>query len=545
MITQDKLLPQLLRRRAAETPDRVFLQQVEGDRTLTYGQAHRESLRWAHGFDRLGIGPKETVISMLPVGFDAVHCWVGLNWLVAWEVPVNTAFQGMMLGYTLQNSNARIAVIAERYLDRIVALDRSEIGRIDTIIVPDLSLSTTWTETELNRRLELTILNGEDFLHDPSNNDPSNNAGPADDFKGPQPWDVTEIFYTSGTTGPSKGVLYTHIQQHATVSSFSSTWTEDDCYYCPFPMYHVSGKMTVYAIALIGMRGVIREYFKTDEFWSDIARYGCTTTLLLGAMANFIYRQPELPADADTPLNKVIMVPLIPELNDFTRRFATRANTVFNMTEISSPIEADYSETAAMPVTACGRTRPGYDLRVVDEHDRELPRGQLGELIVRADEPWVLNAGYFNMPEKTAEAWRNGWFHTGDGFIQDADGWFHFVDRQKDAIRRRGENISSMEVEAHVNTHPAVLESAAIAVASEWGEDEVKIVVVLKPSVTVEPTALHAYLLPIMPKFMIPRFIEFVDALPKTPTEKVRKVALREAGVTSSTWDASASKQRT
>jgi carnitine-CoA ligase len=190
-------------------------------------------------------------------------------------------------------------------------------------------------------------------------------------------------------------------------------------------------------------------------------------------------------------------------LADFNRRFGTRVNTVFNMTEISSPIEANYDETAGMPVTACGRTRPGYDLRVVDEQDRELPHGQLGELIVRADEPWVLNAGYFNMAEKTADAWRNGWFHTGDGFMQDADGWFHFVDRQKDAIRRRGENISSMEVEAHVNTHPAVLESAAIAVASEWGEDEVMVVVVLKPSNTHEANDLHAYLSPIMPKFML------------------------------------------
>jgi carnitine-CoA ligase len=541
VISKDQLLPQLLRRRADETPDRIFLQQVEGDRTLTYRQAHRESLRWAHGFDRLGVGNHETVISMLPVGFDAVHCWVGLNWLVAWEVPVNTAFHGMMLSYTLQNSNARVAVIAERYLDRIVALDRAELGKIDTLVVPDLNESRTWTPEALSRQLAINVLSGETFLAGASGLPDSE---PEDRFAGPEPWDVTEIFYTSGTTGPSKGVLYTHIQQHATIASFSSTWTQDDCYYCPFPMYHVSGKMTVYAIALIGMRGVIREYFKTDEFWSDIKRYGCTTTLLLGAMANFIYRQPELATDSDTPLNKVIMVPLIPELQDFNRRFGTRVNTVFNMTEISSPIEADYDETNNMPVTACGRKRPGYDLRVVDEHDRELPRGQLGELIVRADEPWVLNAGYFAMAEKTAEAWRNGWFHTGDGFIQDADGWFHFVDRQKDAIRRRGENISSMEVEAHVNTHVAVLESAAIAVASEWGEDEVKIVVVLKPSATVEPTDLHTYLSTIMPKFMLPRFIEFTEALPKTPTEKVRKVALREAGVTAATWDASTGRTR-
>lgn len=331
----------------------------------------------------------------------------------------------------MQNSDARIAVIAERYLDRVVALNKDELGKISVLIVPDLAQSTTWTAAELSSRLSMTVLSGETFLGNSSEPTTEPASEPANSFAGPQPWDVTEIFYTSGTTGPSKGVLYTHIQQHATVSSFSSTWTEDDCYYCPFPMYHVSGKMTVYAIALIGMRGVIREYFKTDEFWSDINRYGCTTTLLLGAMANFIYRQPQLPTDGDTSLDKVIMVPLIPELQDFKRRFGTQVNTVFNMTEISSPIEATYDETAGMPVTACGRSRPGYDLRVVDEHDREVPRGQLGELIVRADEPWVLNAGYFNMAEKTAEAWRNGWFHTGDGFIQDSDGWFHFVDRQK------------------------------------------------------------------------------------------------------------------
>jgi carnitine-CoA ligase len=530
----------------------VFLQQVEarssgervspkgrahvrGDRTLTYAQAHHESLRWAHGFERLGVTARQTVISMLPVGFDAVHCWVGLNWLVAWEVPVNTAFQGMMLSYTLQNSNARIAVIAERYLDRIVALDPNERGNISTLIVPDLNDSAVWTEAKLQERLGVTVLSGNSFLAQVEGAD----GHVEDRFAGPQPWDVTEIFYTSGTTGPSKGVLYSHIQQHATVASFTSTWTEDDCYYCPFPMYHVSGKMAVYTIALVGMRGVIREYFKTDEFWSDIKRYGCTATLLLGAMANFIYRQPELKSDSDTPLIRVTMVPLIPELDDFKRRFGTEVNTVFNMTEISSPIEADYTETSQMPVTACGRKRAGYDLRVVDEHDREVPRGQLGELIVRADEPWVLNSGYFNMPEKTAEAWRNGWFHTGDGFVQDADGWFYFVDRQKDAIRRRGENISSMEVEAHINTHPAVLESAAVAVASEWGEDEVKAVVVLKPSMSLSPSDLHAYLTENMAKFMVPRYIEFTDALPKTPTEKVRKIELREAGVNATTWDAS------
>ena len=526
MIDRDQLLPRILRRRGQEEPDRVFIQQVEGDRTLTYGQAHREGLRWAHAFKRLALERTQTVISMLPVGFDAVHCWVGLNWLVGWEVPVNTGYQGMMLAYTLQNSNARIAVISERYLDRFAALDPTELGRIDTVIVPDA--------TGPLPDLGVHMMTGDEFL-----------AGlddPADEFEGPEPWDVTEIFYTSGTTGPSKGVLYTHAQQHATINAFANDWTSDDCYYCPFPMYHVSGKMFVYAFALRGMRGVFREYFKTDEFWSDVKRYGCTSTLLLGAMANFVYRQPEHPDEINSPLDKVLMVPLIPELDQFNKRFGTRVHTVFNMTEISSPIKAGFDDTPNMPVTACGRVRPGYECRVVDEHDIEVPRGKLGELIVRSDEPWVMNAGYFNMPEKTAEAWRNGWFHTGDGFVHDTDGWFHFVDRQKDAIRRRGENISSMEVESHVNTHPAVLETAAIAVPSEWGEDEVKIVVVLKPGEGVSAPNLHAYLAQIMPRFMVPRFVEFVETLPKTPTEKVRKVVLREAGITPTTWDKTASR---
>jgi carnitine-CoA ligase len=527
MIDRELLLPRLIRRRGLEDPERVYLQQVEGDRTLTYGEAHRSGLRWAHAFRRLGVGPQDTVLSMFPVGFDAVHCWVGLNWIVAWEVPINTSYQGRMLQYTIENSAARVAVIAERYLDRVVALG-AELGRVELVVVPDARGPLP--------ELPVPIMSGEDFL-----------AGlddPADDFEGPEPWDVTEIFYTSGTTGPSKGVLYTHAQQHASALGLGDDQDPDDCFYCPFPMYHVSGKVFVYNIALTGTRGVFREYFKTDEFWSDIKRYGCTSTLLLGAMANFVHRQPEHPDQLGSPLRKVLMVPLIPELEQFMKRFGVRVNTVFNMTEISSPIVAGFDEVEQMPVTACGRVREGYECRVVDEHDRELPRGTLGELIVRADEPWVLNAGYFAMPEKTVEAWRNGWFHTGDGFVQDDDGWFHFVDRKKDAIRRRGENISSMEVEAHVNDHPAVLESAAIAVASEWGEDEVKVVVVPKEGASVEPAELHAFLRETMPPFMVPRFIELADALPKTPTEKVRKVALREAGVTASTWDAGTGSRR-
>ncbi len=526
MIDRSLTLPRLIEQRATDEPDRVFIDRADDGTTLTYGEAHRDALAWAHGLRRLGVERDHTVISMLPVGFDAVSCWVGCMWLVAWEVPVNTSYQGKMLAYTVANSEATVAVIAERFLDRVMALD-GEIGLIDTIVVPDASGPLP--------ELGCTVIDGTSFFADGVSPKTTDGA-----FDGPEPWDVAEIFYTSGTTGPSKGVLYSHAQLHATTTALASEWTADDCFYCPFPMYHVSGKMFVYAFALLGMRGVFRESFKTDEFWPDVRRFGCTTTLLLGAMANFVYRQPPSPHDADTPMKTVLMVPVIPEADDFRRRFDVEINTVFNMTEVSSPIVALSAETVAMPAGSCGRQRDGYECRVVDGHDREVGPGELGELIVRSDEPWVLNSGYFHMPDKTAEAWRNGWFHTGDGFTVDAEGWFYFVDRTKDAIRRRGENISSMEVESHVNDHPQVLESAAIAVPSEWGEDEVMVVVVPKPGEVIEIAALHEHLETTMPRFMVPRFVKLAPELPKTPTEKIRKVALRDEGITDDTWDAKA-----
>ena len=190
---------------------------------------------------------------------------------------------------------------------------------------------------------------------------------------------------------------------------------------------------------------------------------------------------------------------------------------------------------------SCGQMRegrPGYVLRVVDDNDEEVATGEVGELIVRCEEPWCMNVGYYGMPEKTAESWRNGWFHTGDGFKVDCDGNFFFVDRLKDAIRRRGENISSFEVEGYVNEHPDVAETAAIGVPSELTEDEVKVLVVRKPESTLTEQELVEYLIPKMPRFMVPRYVEFVDGLPKTEaTSRTQKVKLRENAINEKTWD--------
>jgi crotonobetaine/carnitine-CoA ligase len=236
------------------------------------------------------------------------------------------------------------------------------------------------------------------------------------------------------------------------------------------------------------------------------------------------------------------MIPLIPEVEAFKERFGVRVRTIFNQTEISSPIGTPGYDL--FDAKSCGRARPGFDCRVVNDADEEVPHGEVGELVVRTDRPWRLMAGYYKEPEKTVQAWRNQWLHTGDGFRRDEDGNFYFVDRFKDVIRRRGENISSVEVELITNQHEDVLESAAVPVTSEVGEEEVKIVVVLKPGRVLEEAALARFCEERMPRFMVPRYVEFVDALPKTPTEKIRKAELRKLGITEQTWDRDAARAR-
>jgi crotonobetaine/carnitine-CoA ligase len=257
---------------------------------------------------------------------------------------------------------------------------------------------------------------------------------------------------------------------------------------------------------------------------------------MFGASAQLLNAADRKPEDASTPLRHVLMSPLLADVEGFMKRFDLLVTTGYGMTEIG-PVICATGEVSNDNHRSCGRLTPGYEARLVDEHDCEVPAGELGELIVRSDQPWTLNLGYVGLPEESMKAWRNGWFHTGDVFRVDADGNFYFVDRLKDAIRRRGENISSFEVEAIVNSHPDIVESAAVAVPSDLGEDDVKVVVVRRPGSHINEPDLIEFLIPVMPRFMLPRYVEFVDTLPKTPTDRVQKVLLRNAGVTPQTWD--------
>jgi crotonobetaine/carnitine-CoA ligase len=215
-------------------------------------------------------------------------------------------------------------------------------------------------------------------------------------------------------------------------------------------------------------------------------------------------------------------------------RYGFRYMTGFNMTEVSVPLVAELDTRA---FGSCGKPRAGIECRLVDEHDIEVPVGQTGELILRSDLPWSMTTSYNGMPEATARAWRNGWFHTGDVFRRDSDNNFYYVDRAKDAIRRRGENISSLEVEREVLAHPAVQEAGAIPAVNPGGEDDVMVVVAPKPGASIDPAELLQFLIPRMAHFMVPRYVRILPALPKTPTNKIQKAELRKEGVTADTWD--------
>ena len=521
-----RTLPEILLERSESDPDRVWLENVDG-RTVTYGQAVRESLRWADAWRRLGVVPGEVVVSMELNTPEFLLAWVGLAWLRAIKAPINTDYRGDLLRHVLENSRARVMLLRQEYVSRVAAI-AAELTHLQTLIVVDPT-------NEPMPDLPFAVIDFDAFLA----------AASADgSFRAPDPWDIACVMYTSGTTGPSKGVMmpWGHLHAWTTLWNADGDFGADEIIHCPGPTYHVGSTMFPYLAALVGGRAYMRPFIHVASTASDLKKVTFAIWVFPQAIAEWL-AAPETPDDRNVSLRRIPAGPVFPGLNEFLNRFDVKTLRLFNMTEAGCPIVDpgwNRSHFAADGTPSVGKVRegyPGYEVRLVDEHDREVPAGTIGELVVRTSEPWTMNAGYLNMPEATAHSWRNGWFHTGDALVCDDQGNFYFRDRIKDAIRRRNENISSFEVEMGVLQHLAVAECAAIAARVAGEDEEVKICVVLKPNQQLSPAQLIEFLIPRMPRFMIPRYVELMPSLPKTPTGKVRKFELREAGVTETTWD--------
>jgi crotonobetaine/carnitine-CoA ligase len=520
LLARDNLLPNAVAKWAKATPDTVALE-IVGGRRLTYAELHEVGLRWAAALREVGVGPGDHVATMVSPELTAHFAMLGVGWLGAVEVPLNTAYLGQTLHYALELTDATTVVCSAEFADRIAAV-AGDLPELKTVVVVDGDAPTG--------AFSCRVVDGDALLA---------RTDPAQGLPGPEYHQISTLLLTSGTTGPSKAVVV----PWAGVFQMWS-WVPIDALapgeglFIAMPLFHNSGRSGFNNCMVRGGRYVTRAKFSGTSFWDDVRATDCVLAALVGPMTHLLYSAPPRPDDADNPLRAVVLGPMIPEMADFERRFGVKVATCYGQTEIGAPLATGWDHG---PWAGCGKPRTDYpwtECEIVNELDEPLPVGEVGELVVRTREPWALNAGYYKMPEATAAAWRNGWFHTGDAFRRDEEGWFYFVDRMRDTIRRRGENISSFEVENAVLEFPDVVECAAVGIRTPLGDDEVMAAVIVRDPSTFDPAALVEFLSRRIATFMVPRYVEVMDDFPRNSTTgRVRKHELRARGVTERTWD--------
>ena len=522
----ERTVVHVLRHTVDTHPDRIWI--AHGDLRLSYGDLDALSNRIANGLLSHGIACGDTVLFMLPDVPEYVATWVACSKTGIVEVPVNVAYRGEILTHVVNDSCARSMVCSAAFLERLAEI-ADTLASLERVFVYAGEAVPSPAPSALSKAVE--IIPFESLVSDDAT--PTGHVPSVSDLKA--------IMYTSGTTGPSKGVMVAqaHAFEYAAGCAGCLEVSGDDVYYTAgLPLFHVAGKWgVIYAAAIHRATAAFPDRFSAGQFWADVRLYGVTTTFLLGAMANFLQRQPACDDDRNNPLSKVLMCPLLPDVTDFAQRFGARVATAYGSTEVNAPVFMALG-TPVHDVQFVGSVRDEmFEVTVLDEQDCEVAPGTLGEIAVRPKDPWTTMLGYWNRPEWTVTMWRNQWLHSGDAGRHDADGGIYFVDRIKDAIRRRGENISSMEVEGIVSQHPSVAECAVYPVDSEVSEQDVAVAVVCKPGADLELEPFIRWLEPKMAYFMVPRYVTLMSELPKTPTGKIQKYTLREVGVSEATWD--------
>jgi crotonobetaine/carnitine-CoA ligase len=492
---RERTVPAMLRRAAERFGDGPLLS--IGRAQWSHRDAAQAAARRGAALRVAGISRGDRVAIMCSNRAELLEVFLGCGWIGAVTVPINTASMGPQLEYYLSNSGARLLVIEARFVERLGS-----------------SPIRTWVI-------------GESYP-------PPGEAIAPEEVK---PGETLAILYTSGTTGPAKGVTCPHAQYYwwgvntASILGVGS----DDVLCTTLPLFHINALNTFAQAALTGCRVGFESRFSASEFWRTMVERGATVVYLLGAMVPILLAQRESALERAHRV-RIGLGPGVPA----SALEAFRARTGVTLLEGYGSTETNFV-IATSPDSARGGVmgwlRPGFQAQVVDEHDVELPAGEAGELALRADEAFAFATGYFGMPDKTVEAWRNLWFHTGDRVVREADGAFRFVDRIKDAIRRRGENVSSYEVEQVLLGHPAIAAVAVYPVRSELAEDEVMAALVAQPGRSIDPAELAQFCESRLPRFAIPRYIDVLADLPRTENGKVQKYKLRERGVTASAWD--------
>ncbi len=490
---------------------------------ISYTSLEENCTQLAAGLQELGLVKGSHVAVMLNNRPEYLMLDFAISKLGGVEVPINCAHKGDLLTYMLDQSDSQAIIIEGCFVPQLSEIIE-QLPTLELVVVLDGEKPAYKGKQVLSfKRLQESVRAFEDVAVSES--------------------DPFAILYTSGTTGPSKGAVLPHryALSMAQMISEKARYDATDCLYNVLPLFHGNAKLLSTLPALMaGARMVLGERFSASQLWVDVKHYGCTEFNYIGSILAILMKAEELPDDADNSLRVMIGAGASPDLHTaFEKRFGVSLIEGYGMSEIGIPIISTLDDS--LP-GSCGKLHPDYEVKLLTDSGEPAMVNEPGELLIRPRKPWSMMLSYYNKPESTVAAWQDLWFHTGDYLQRDADGYFYFVDRKKDAIRRRGENISSYEVESQINSYPDVLESAAIPVPSEVGEDEVMVCVVAKSNRILAPEALYEYCREHMADFMLPRYIRVLKEIPKTPTQKVQKYQLRGEGVTADTWDVLQSK---
>jgi crotonobetaine/carnitine-CoA ligase len=520
---RDLTVPKVLARFAQATPDKVYLTELATGRSFTFGEIDTWTDRIAHALQAFGV-PRGGHTGVF-MGNSAEHLalFFAIGKLGAVSVPVNTAARGELLRYYLGQSDCETLVVEASLTPRLQEVI-AQLPLVKRVLVVRTGQGDT--DAEAGPIAAPPGVAVADF-HTLVGQAPPAPFVPATPVKSSE---LVLIAYTSGTTGPSKGSMLSHAAAltYGTSAAEAQGYRAADIFYVCLPLFHNNALLAASGAALVcGASVVLSRRFSVSRFWSEIRESRATITNFLGAMSSFLWSQPPSPADADNCLRLVSMAPTPKYAAEFEQRFGLCAMNNYGLSDYGMVTSFTQWDPRGK-LGSIGRPRRGVEIQVVDDEDYPVPDGEVGELVLRFDDPWRGTAGYYKMPEATLASRRNLWFHTGDRGMRDRDGYLYFVDRKKDCIRRRGENISAFEVEQILATHAGVADAAVFPVATQANDEEVAAVVVRKPGSTLDEAALVAHCQRNMAYFMVPRYIQFRDALPTTMSQKVEKFRLRQ-----------------
>lgn len=514
--------PAIVKAQADKYGSRTFCTFYDGA-SLSFEDLDTQSSRLASALADLGVGAGDRVMGMIHNGAEFLLTMIATHKRQAIFVPVNIELRGAFLEHQVRTISPKVLFLNDEFIPVFEAIACDDVGIESTVVIGDDVAVMPGTNAHGFEALRNT------------------EARPGDNLPVSQ-HDICMIMFTSGTTGPSKGVTMPQAlcYIYALGAMRATNLTDSDAMYIAMPLFHGTALLLQFYSALLSGSSVhIVKRFSASTWLSDVKREQSTVTYAVGVMPEFIVQQPARDDDKDNSLRLVWAVPVAERWGEeFERRFDLRILQGYGMTEFGICVWGDLRDPV-LPGCAGHVFDDFYQVRIVDpETDEPLGANAVGEVVVRAKEPSGITAGYFRMPEETVKATRNLWFHSGDAGYLDDDGRLYFVDRIKDRIRRRGENISAYEVEQVLNGHDDVLDSAVVAVKPDGagGEDEVMAYVVPR-SQNVDPVALLDWCVADMPRYAVPRYFEFVSDIERTPSGKIRKQALRDAGIKPTAWD--------